>query len=1726
MGDNVIKVKVTAEDGTTKTYAVTVHRVSPTCTLNTGDLWCGVVTVGAIESSGSTFAYGFNSSVGNLSDTGFSVGTNPYTIDGTSVGAAGTTNAGGLQFSLTSALAAADKAKLVLHVGSAEFAFSDAVGPSSSQTYLWTFSGQDWSSVPNVTLRLRDSPISTDATLSGLAVNHGSTDVTLTPTFASGTTSYTASVANAVAELTVTPTTTDDGAAIKYLNASDMTLVDAGTEAGQQVPLAVGDNVIKVKVTAEDGTTTRTYTVTATRAPTCTPNTAAGDIWCGVVTVGAIESSGSTFAYGFNSSVGNLSDTGFSVGTNPYTVDGTSVAAPGTSGAGGLSFSLTSALAAADKAKLVLHVGSAEFAFSDAVAVSNSNTYSWFLAGQDWSSAPNVTLRLRDGSTPDATDATLRGLVVNDGSTDLMLTPTFASGTYAYDASVANTVAEVTVTPTLNDTTATIEYLDASDMTLADTDASVTGQQVAVAVGDTVIKVKVTAADTTTTQTYAVTVNRAATAPGKPTGLTATASGSTQIDLSWTAPTDTGGSAITGYKIEVSTDGSTWTDLVADTDSTDTSYSHTGLEADDTRHYRVSAINAEGTSAPSDAVSTNTDAATAPGKPTGLTATASGSTQIDLTWTAPASDGGSAITGYRIEVSTDGSTWTDLVADTDSTDTSYSHTGLEADDTRHYRVSAINAEGTSDPSDAVSTNTETTTTTPTIASVAVTSTPLLTSSGGSTPDTYGAGEDIEFTVTFSAAVEVTGDPQFGFSLAGPSVADLDSGISTTTALVFVYTVQPTDQDDDGIWVGNHASGNQTSQLDADDAIASLGGTAANLEHDILGRLDDHKVDGSRTVDDPVVPIPPGLEVTLQLSDDTVLENATPVTVTATVSPASPGAFTVTISATPVAPATDEDFELSANRVLRFAANATESTGTVTIRTVDDDVAEPTDVVRVSGAVSNAAIPDPADVTVSIVNDDPEAFDIAVSAPAAVDEDAGAAVVTVTLTTLKNTAPVADIGMFYRVERGGTATRGADYTPPPGDAGGSDVHYATVRPTAFSPNAAGTAWVAAPSFTIGIIDDQEAERDETIVFAVLTYDDQSPAHTITIRDNDATPAVSIVADTPTVVEEQSAAFTLTRTGATGSPLTVTVAVSEQADRDLLPDGAATERTVRFGAGAATTALTVALENDRVAEPDGDLTVAVQAGAGYTPGDPSSATVTVEDGDTDTAPPTVTSVVVASTPHSGDTYRWGETIVFTVTFSEPVRVMGRPWLDVGLDNPAGASGSTVRAGFWGLSDDEDVTSDSWPAPVSRHVHFGYSVQPYDIDADGVSLGANALQLASGDRIQSDETDTYAEFAHAALAPRGGHLVDGRTTVDGEPTVPVVEAGIRFVDTDGNPLELLANGTHRLSVPEGGEARYGLRLKTRPAHKVVVSHHYHTYGGDSDLTVPRNFSFDGSIRPDTWDTQTAWVKVAAAQDDDAEDGERVFDNRAFSRDPNYHDLVLPDVVVVEVDDDKEGSSQVRRGGAADGGVRGAAGGARRGDCVHLPPRVQRGGRGHARGHADARPDGGGRRRDRRGPRRRGERRVGDHGHAGHPRGAVDHAGPGGGLRGGRRGLHRGRPRPVDRGGAHRGRPGSRHGACAADGDVPGERLRVGTAHGDPATARRWWWRSARRWPRSGRTRHRCRRPARRWMACSGSTRRGWSTRTCSSSPPRATRRSSSGFTRTGPVPTAASARRTGGS
>ena len=182
--------------------------------------------------------------------------------------------------------------------------------------------------------------------------------------------------------------------------------------------------------------------------------------------------------------------------------------------------------------------------------------------------------------------------------------------------------------------------------------------------------------------------------PGQPAApsVSATAGSTTSLDVTWTAPTNTG-PAIASYDLQYRA-GTSGNFTNGPQNVTGTSAAIGSLAADTSYEVQVRATNAEGDGDWSVAGTGRTTATSAPGAPTGLTATASGATQIDLSWSAPASTGGSAITGYKIEVSPNGTSgWTDQVANTNSTATTYAHTGLASGDTRHYRVSAINANG-------------------------------------------------------------------------------------------------------------------------------------------------------------------------------------------------------------------------------------------------------------------------------------------------------------------------------------------------------------------------------------------------------------------------------------------------------------------------------------------------------------------------------------------------------------------------------------------------------------------------------------------------------------------------------------------------------------------------------------------------------------------------------------------------------------------------------------------------------------------------------------------------------------------------------------------------------------------------------------------------------------------------------------------------------------------------
>ena len=103
------------------------------------------------------------------------------------------------------------------------------------------------------------APLFENADLSNITLSSG----TLNLVFDSSTTSYTATVANAIESITLTPTVVD-GTATVTVNGTSVT---SGSASGS-TPLEVGANPITTVVTAEDGTTTKTYTVVVTREGT------------------------------------------------------------------------------------------------------------------------------------------------------------------------------------------------------------------------------------------------------------------------------------------------------------------------------------------------------------------------------------------------------------------------------------------------------------------------------------------------------------------------------------------------------------------------------------------------------------------------------------------------------------------------------------------------------------------------------------------------------------------------------------------------------------------------------------------------------------------------------------------------------------------------------------------------------------------------------------------------------------------------------------------------------------------------------------------------------------------------------------------------------------------------------------------------------------------------------------------------------------------------------------------------------------------------------------------------------------------------------------------------------------------------------------------------------------------------------------------------------------------
>ena len=162
-------------------------------------------------------------------------------------------------------------------IGARALPFSTATHTGGSAWAEWDgaaadqhwFAGRD----PVLVRISEDCSVSYDADLSGLTAKQQTSETAVTgtalalsPAFSGATTAYTASVANNVTNVRLTPTVNDPDATVKVGPATDLYPVRSGADSR---PLAVrnnGANSFKVVVTAPDGATMKTYTVTVFRA--------------------------------------------------------------------------------------------------------------------------------------------------------------------------------------------------------------------------------------------------------------------------------------------------------------------------------------------------------------------------------------------------------------------------------------------------------------------------------------------------------------------------------------------------------------------------------------------------------------------------------------------------------------------------------------------------------------------------------------------------------------------------------------------------------------------------------------------------------------------------------------------------------------------------------------------------------------------------------------------------------------------------------------------------------------------------------------------------------------------------------------------------------------------------------------------------------------------------------------------------------------------------------------------------------------------------------------------------------------------------------------------------------------------------------------------------------------------------------------------------------------------
>jgi len=325
-----------------------------------------------------------------------------------------------------------------------------------TNTITTVLTAQDGVTTKTVIITVTRLP-SADATLSNFTISNG----TLSPVFSPGTTSYSDVISNFTSSITVLPTTNNPGATITVNGIS----LASGVRSSE-IPMNVGSNTVTVIVTAQNGTTTKTYTIAVNR--TLSSN----------ALLSSIALSPATTLTG---------------ATGPGYLNFTAAVINSTSS--------VQVIPTAQDATATITVNGAAVASGSASAsiplLTGPNTITTVITAQDGVTTKTVIITI---TRAQSANASLSALKISSGT----LAPAFATATTTYTASVTNATTSITITPTTSDATATVKV---NGTIVSSGSASI---PIALSLGANVINTIVTAQNGTSTQTYKITVTRVA----------------------------------------------------------------------------------------------------------------------------------------------------------------------------------------------------------------------------------------------------------------------------------------------------------------------------------------------------------------------------------------------------------------------------------------------------------------------------------------------------------------------------------------------------------------------------------------------------------------------------------------------------------------------------------------------------------------------------------------------------------------------------------------------------------------------------------------------------------------------------------------------------------------------------------------------------------------------------------------------------------------------------------------------------------------------------------------------------------------------------------------------------------------------------------------------------------------------------------------------------------------